>query len=112
MQLPLFLKTSMNRHLESSLCSRCRVQLLSSRDAATLEVPDVASAARLTRSERAVFQLLCTGLANKQIAERLGISENTVRYHLKQVYAKLGVRSRSHAVARVGGSTPEVAASA
>jgi DNA-binding NarL/FixJ family response regulator len=90
----------MNAHLESSLCSRCRVQLLSSRDAGHVHLPDVASSAKLTRSERAVFQLLCMGLPNKQIADRLVISQNTVRYHLKQVYAKLGVRSRAHAMAR------------
>lgn len=84
----------MNAHIESSLCSRCRVQLLPLRDA---------SAAKLTRSEQRVFDLLCRGLPNKQIADRLVISENTVRYHLKQVYAKLGVRSRAHAMAQVSG---------
>jgi DNA-binding NarL/FixJ family response regulator len=102
----------MNAHLKSSLCSRCRVQLLSSREAGHVDVPDVASSARLTRSERAVFQLLCTGLPNKQIADRLVISQNTVRYHLKQVYAKLGVRSRAHAMARAGRVPLDLAASA
>lgn len=102
----------MNTLLESSLCSRCRVQLLSSRDAAHGDTPDVASTAKLTPAERLVFQLLCNGLRNKQIAYRLVISENTVRYHLKQVYAKLGVRSRAHAMARVSRVPLEFAASA
>ena len=93
----------MNTHLESSLCSRCRVQLLSSRNAEPIHLP------RLTRSERAVFQLLCTGLPNKQIADRLVISQNTVRYHLKQVYSKLGVRSRAHAMARASVTALDVA---
>ena len=102
----------MNPELESSLCTRCRVHLMSSRDAAHVDRPDVASAARLTRSERRVFDLLCQGMRNKQIADRLVISENTVRYHLQQVYAKLGVRSRAHAMARVGGTPLEWAVSA
>jgi DNA-binding NarL/FixJ family response regulator len=102
----------MDMHTESSLCSRCRVQLLSSRDEAMIDRPDMASGAKLTPSERLVFQLLCKGLRNKQIAGLLVISENTVRYHLKQVYAKLGVRSRAHAMARVGGVPFEVVGSA
>ena len=76
---------------------------MSSRDATVVDRPHMASTARLTPAERLVFHLLCDGLRNKQIADRLVISENTVRFHLKQVYAKLGVRSRAHAMARVGG---------
>lgn len=103
---------SMNAQLESSLCPRCRVQLLPSRKVGHVDVPDVASTAKLTRSERAVFELLCMGLPNKQIADRLVISQNTVRYHLKQVYAKLGVRSRAYAMARASRVPLELAASA
>jgi DNA-binding NarL/FixJ family response regulator len=52
---------------------------------------------RLTRREHLVYKLLCLGLTNKQIATQLVISENTVRFHLKALYVKLGVSSRIQA---------------
>jgi DNA-binding NarL/FixJ family response regulator len=52
----------------------------------------------LTERERQVLQLTAQGLANKQIATSLDISENTVKFHLSSLYAKLGVTSRTEAV--------------
>ncbi len=52
----------------------------------------------LTGRERQVLQLTARGLANKQIAAALDISENTVKFHLSSLYAKLGVTSRTEAV--------------
>lgn len=52
----------------------------------------------LTERETEVLQLTAQGLANKQIAMRLGISEHTVKFHLSSLYAKLGVGSRTEAV--------------
>ena len=52
----------------------------------------------LTGRERQVLQLAAEGLANKQIAAALDISENTVKFHLSSLYAKLGVTSRTEAV--------------
>jgi DNA-binding NarL/FixJ family response regulator len=52
----------------------------------------------LTERETEVLQLTAQGLANKQIAMRLGISEHTVKFHLSSLYAKLGVASRTEAV--------------
>jgi DNA-binding NarL/FixJ family response regulator len=52
----------------------------------------------LTDRERQVLQLTAEGLANKQIAAALDISENTVKFHLSSLYAKLGVTSRTEAV--------------
>jgi DNA-binding NarL/FixJ family response regulator len=52
----------------------------------------------LTERERQVLQLTAQGLANKQIAAALEISENTVKFHLSSLYAKLGVTSRTEAV--------------
>jgi DNA-binding NarL/FixJ family response regulator len=52
----------------------------------------------LTERERQVLQLTAQGLANKQIAAELDISENTVKFHLSSLYAKLGVTSRTEAV--------------
>ena len=52
----------------------------------------------LTAREVEVLQLTAQGLANKQIAVALGISEHTVKFHLSSLYAKLGVTSRTEAV--------------
>lgn len=55
-------------------------------------------AANLTEREQEVLQLLAQGLANKQIAARLNISEHTVKFHVSTIYAKLGASSRTEAV--------------
>ncbi len=54
----------------------------------------------LTAREKEVLQNMAGGLANKQIALQLGISEHTVKFHLSALYAKLGVASRTEAVKR------------
>ena len=55
----------------------------------------------LTPREIEILRMLAEGLANKQIAARLGISEHTVKFHIASVYAKLGASSRTEAV-RIG----------
>lgn len=52
----------------------------------------------LTARELEVLQLIGQGLANKMIADRLHISEHTVKFHVSAIYAKLGVASRTEAV--------------
>jgi DNA-binding NarL/FixJ family response regulator len=54
---------------------------------------------RLTVRERELLAVLSDGWTNLQIATRTGISENTVKYHLKNLYDKLDVRNRAMAVA-------------
>jgi LuxR family maltose regulon positive regulatory protein len=54
----------------------------------------------LTGREIEVLHLLATGLSNREIAERLYLSEGTVKTHTHNLYAKLGVRSRTQAIAR------------
>jgi len=54
----------------------------------------------LTAREMEVIQLMAQGLANKQIALALGISEHTVKFHLSSLYAKLNTTSRTEAVKR------------
>jgi DNA-binding NarL/FixJ family response regulator len=54
----------------------------------------------LTAREKEVLQWIAEGLANKQIAVRLGISEHTVKFHLSSLYAKLNAASRTEAVKR------------
>lgn len=52
----------------------------------------------LTEREKEVLQLAAEGMANKQIALSLSISEHTVKFHLSSIYTKLGVTSRTEAV--------------
>ena len=47
-----------------------------------------------------MLRLLPTDLSRPEIAERLYLSPNTVRFHLKNIYAKLGVHTRADAVQR------------
>ena len=62
--------------------------------------PAIASAQldKLSPRERGILELLAQGLANKEIAGRLGISDGTIRWHLRHVYEKLQVRSRTEAM--------------
>jgi len=52
----------------------------------------------LTERESEVIGLLARGLANKQIALSLGISEHTVKFHVSSIYTKLNVTNRTEAV--------------
>ena len=54
----------------------------------------------LSRREKEILDLLCSGYANKEIAESLHLSIETVRDYLKSIYDKLHVRSRTEAVLR------------
>lgn len=54
----------------------------------------------LTSRESEVLQLLAAGLSNKTIAERLAISEHTVKFHINAIYGKLDAHSRTEAVTR------------
>jgi DNA-binding NarL/FixJ family response regulator len=59
----------------------------------------------LTPRESEVLQLLAQGLANKAIAERLGISDHTAKFHVNAILGKLGVQTRTEAIvhaARLG----------
>jgi DNA-binding NarL/FixJ family response regulator len=54
---------------------------------------------QLTPREMSVLKLLATGKANREIAEMLSISEGTVKIHVTHLFEKLGVTSRTEAIA-------------
>ena len=66
---------------------------------------------RLSRREREVLQHAATGVGNKELADRLSISEATVKVHLTRIFQKLGVPGRAalaaayHQVGTIGRST-------
>lgn len=60
-------------------------------------VTTAAEVAELSPREREILELLASGFPNKQIADRLGLTDGTVRWHLRHVYEKLHVRSRTEA---------------
>jgi DNA-binding NarL/FixJ family response regulator len=51
--------------------------------------------ATLTAREREVYDLVCEGMPNPEIAKRLFISNETVKVHVRHVYDKIGIRSRT-----------------
>jgi DNA-binding NarL/FixJ family response regulator len=56
------------------------------------------AAAHLTARETEVLRMIADGLANKEIAWKLGISEHTVKFHVSALLGKLGAASRAEAV--------------
>ncbi|MEZ4401709.1 MAG: response regulator transcription factor [Kofleriaceae bacterium] len=60
--------------------------------------PPAKGAAQLTERERQVVALLAEGLSNKLIADRLGISDHTAKFHVNGVMAKLSAGTRTEAV--------------
>ena len=65
----------------------------------------------LTPAESRVYIHLCEGLSNKEIAERLGKSEPTVKHQVSEILRKHGVHSRARliALARAGQSASDLA---
>jgi DNA-binding CsgD family transcriptional regulator len=56
-------------------------------------MPNIAEV--LSARERKVAQLVSVGLSNKQIAQRLNLSEGTVKVHLHQILQKMGIKNRT-----------------
>jgi DNA-binding CsgD family transcriptional regulator len=64
----------------------------------------------LTATERRVAELAVEGLSNKQIARTLVVTVNTVEFHLRNTYAKLGIRSRVQLAPRLASLDPSAEA--
>ena len=60
-------------------------------------VTTAAEVEELSPREREILELVAGGFPNKEIADRLGLTDGTVRWHLRHVYNKLHVRSRTEA---------------
>jgi DNA-binding NarL/FixJ family response regulator len=76
---------------EAPLAPRAAAALLADRRSRSSSTVD------LSPREREVLQLVLDGLANKQIARRLGISEKTVKGHLTNLFQRIGVSDRTQA---------------
>lgn len=63
---------------------------------------DDAHRAQPTERQRSVIALVAGGATNREIAAALGITERTVKYHLRAVFDRLGASNRAEAVARAG----------
>jgi ATP/maltotriose-dependent transcriptional regulator MalT len=85
------------RKVERDFLQRLRAWLRSDAPAAA---PVSVAAGALSIRELQVLSLLDEGLGNEQVADRLELSVQTVKWHLHNAYCKLGVRSRSAALAR------------
>ena len=72
--------------------------LTPSSDVADMRAPPLSAADPLTVREREVLSLMTNGLANTQIAAALRLGEGTVRNHVSNILAKLGVTDRTKAV--------------
>ncbi len=57
----------------------------------------------LTEREEEILKLLAEGLSNAQIGARLHLSENTIKFHLRNIYSKLGVTNRTEAALKYRG---------
>ncbi|HEX4731434.1 MAG TPA: response regulator transcription factor [Solirubrobacterales bacterium] len=63
------------------------------------DVPPKGSRGSITNRQRQILQLLADGESTTVAARRLGLSEETIKTHMKNILARLGAKNRSHAVA-------------
>jgi LuxR family maltose regulon positive regulatory protein len=78
-----------------SLLDACRAALGESAQPQPGELPDP-----LTPRELEIMRLICKGYSNPEIASELVVTINTIKKHTSNIYGKLGVRSRTQAIAR------------
>lgn len=56
--------------------------------------PDVEAVSRLTKTEFRIIKLIASGVSNKDISDKLSISEKTVKAHISNIFEKLNMKSR------------------
>jgi DNA-binding CsgD family transcriptional regulator len=78
-----------------------RIETACSLPAVELETASLVAERGLTRAETRVLHVLLLGLSNRDIAERLSLSIDTVKTHVHRIFRKLGVASRAQTLARV-----------
>lgn len=64
-------------------------------------------ASKITPREQEIIRVILTGLSNQEIGKQLGISRETVKRHVRNIYDKLGVSTRMELALRVTGGKPE-----
>ncbi len=70
------------------------------RESIGMNRPITSAVELLTQREQEILQLLIDGLSNKEIAQRATVTLSTVKWHVNQIYSRLGVRSRVQAIVR------------
>lgn len=61
---------------------------------------------RPTKRQQSIIDLVCLGMSNKEIGNKLGIAEKTIKFHLTRIFADLQVGSRTQLVLKVLGVNP------
>lgn len=90
------LKTLLDKELLETIRAVHRGKKMLSAEA-SYEIAEHATSDALTQAEIDVLRLIGAGLANKQIADRLSITEDTVKGRVKNILSKLGANDRTHA---------------
>ncbi len=78
------------------------LQPLTATATATIVKQDPSPLQQLTPRELEIFTHICAGMANKEVARTLSLSEGTVKNHVSNILSKLGVRDRTQAVVKFG----------
>jgi DNA-binding CsgD family transcriptional regulator len=95
----------------ADLATWCAAPALGRQISATLPDATAVSTGGFTPAEREAAELATSGLTNRQIAERLYLSQKTVEAHLSRAYRKLGVRSRTQLAVHLAGAGRDASAS-
>lgn len=96
----LFCDVTAERRVQMSVSRAVADRLIELVGAPDAEPAPSASAQNLTPQEHRVLRLLSDGRSNAEIAEAVGVSLSTIRTHLKHLYRKMGLKSRTEAVSR------------
>lgn len=90
------LKSQVNKDLLHTIRAVCAGKKMISPEV-SYELAGHATDDRLTEAELAVLKLIAAGNANKQIADRLSVTEETVKSRVRNILSKLGANDRTHA---------------